>query len=295
MGFRVRLHLHRAVHDVDVDDLPGPVGDGLLHVVEVFFARLAPVLIPRGAAGDHVIDRPVARLAARVQVMVTPDVQHVLLRGGEDRHPRIAEFLRDVADVLLGLIGVVQEADDPVDGVVGIRRGRHVAQPGFLSGIGAHAVQVDEQHAADLVRVVALVRRRLDALVRNAVVVEVRAIQREVAVVVELVVAHGRHDRQVGRDRRGHLEVHLLVLLEGAHVDLVADVDDEVHRRLDRLAIQRFQFGLRRAHQLLVAVVRDDLVVAHHQEADVPAVRAERRLRPGSGRPATVSVPVRTR
>ncbi len=214
----------------------------------------------------------VPRLAAGEQMMMPGDVEHVFLRRREDAHPRIAQLLRDVADVLLGLIRVVEQADDPVHRAVLIGGVHHTSKPGLLRGIRCLAVEVHEQHATDLVRVVAFVRGAGDVLVAHALVVKVRLVEREAAVAVELVVTHRSHGGQVPRDGRIHLEMHLLVLIERAAVDLVAHHHREIHRSFEGLRIQRLEFRFGGAHQLLETIVRDDLVVAHHEHADM-AVR----------------------
>jgi hypothetical protein len=48
VAFGIGRHLHRTRVEIEVDQLPGPVGDGLLHVIHVALGRLAPELVPGG-------------------------------------------------------------------------------------------------------------------------------------------------------------------------------------------------------------------------------------------------------
>src|SRR5690606_5068049 len=63
-------HFHRLRIQIELDELPRPVRDRFLDVVVVRLVRLTPVLVPRAATGDDVVDRPLARLAAGVDVVV---------------------------------------------------------------------------------------------------------------------------------------------------------------------------------------------------------------------------------
>ena len=84
--------------EVDVDDLPGPVGDGYLVVVVVGLVGLSPVLVPGGSAGDDVVHGVVADLAAGKRMFVFGLTEPGLLsvyffRNAEQRLYVVADFM----------------------------------------------------------------------------------------------------------------------------------------------------------------------------------------------------------
>ena len=272
VAFGIGRHLHRTRIEIEVDQLPGPVRDGFLHVIHVALGRLAPELVPGCAAADEVIGRPVAGLATRVQVMVGTDVQRVLAGAGQYRHGGVAEPLRYVADVLLRLIGPMHDADHPVHIRIDVRGGHHLAQPFGLRGKTGFGIQIDQQHTADLMRVVAFIGCGGDALVADAVVEVVRAPVGQARVVIGFVIAQRGHDGQIAGHHGRRLHVHEFVVIQRADIDLVAVVQHQVHRLFQRLAGQRLDLGLRRLQQRRMAVVVAQLVVTGHQNAEMTAL-----------------------
>ena len=252
--------------EIEFEDLPGPIGDGLLDVVVVLLITLPPVLIPSGAAGDDVIDGPIAHLPASVEVMMGTDGEDVFGGLSEDRGDGIAEPRGDIADVLFRLIRAMDEGDDELHLGVVFRGVDDLRDPGSLGGGGVFAVRVEEEDIADVIGVIGIVAGAGDTGVGEVSVVKMRAVEGEGGIAIGFVIADQGHDREVRGDLLFLEEVDILVLVERADVDLVTDIEEDIDRFFDGETVFGDDGGFRASDDGFVAGLVFDLVVADDEE-----------------------------
>ena len=194
-------------------------------------------------------------------MVVSSVVEHMLGSLREYWHYLVSCPRRYVAYILLRLYRTVVHADDEVHAVVVLCGVNHLPHPALLLLARVLGAQHHEEYASCLIGVIVL-RAALYALILQLLEVVVRGIPLHARVAVSVVVAHSRHDWEVGRHLPVLPVVHELILVERSVVHLVAHVHYHVDVLLE-FAVFLVYLSFGSLHEPFISAALLELVVAH--------------------------------